>query len=260
MGRARHWTAEHQSLIQRAAELEAARRINIAAANARVVLYSGDRRFVDTRRDFEAAKKDAKADGRAVDPRFQSWLFWERTAAESRAALTAMYPPEDEARIRSLALGDARVVGWALVFLEADPQCFRAGYVRERLLRYLARIVDRISDEDRRRVRTILVAAVDDPWRPSGVDRYAANPRVQAMRERLGPAQDAAYKEYMRRRLPFVQRREFRWYCRLAAKLGDPGLRGDIQARLSSADEVVMRRALLMIGAIDHRLRPAAQA
>lgn len=195
----------------------------------------------------------AQAAGRAVDPRFQSWLFWSRTAADFHAALLAMYPPEDEARIKSLARGDPQAVAWALVFLEADPRCFRAGYVRERLVRYLARMLDRLSDQDHRRLGAILLAAVDDPWRPSAADRYAGHPRVQAMREKLGSALNVAHEEYMRRRLPSVQRREFRWYCRLAAKLEDPAVRGELEARLAAADKVVARRARIMLGAMDRR-------
>jgi hypothetical protein len=171
-----------------------------------------------------------------------------------------MYTREDSERLQALSRGDVHAIPWALMFLEADPRCFRAGYVRERLLRYLARSTSQLSTSNARRLRAVLVRAVDDPWRPSGQDWTADIPAVQRMRAKLPPDANAGYDAYRQRRLPYVQRREFKWYCRLAAKLDGADLIGDLREREAGDDEVVARRARLMLGAVEQGQRPAPQA
>ena len=89
-----------------------------------------------------------------------------------------MYPPGTDRLIKALALGEPASVGWALVFLEADPRCFRAGYLRERMLRYLARMIDQLGPDEKQRLRTVCLLAVDDPWRPAPHDPVEAGRRM----------------------------------------------------------------------------------
>lgn len=102
----------HRDLLRRAARLEDARRANLAAAEAR----------------------------QGGGP--PAWEAWKRSVALFHEAFREMYPASFEDRLELLR--DGRAGGddlqWALTFLEADPWCFRSGYVKERLLRYLPRM------------------------------------------------------------------------------------------------------------------------
>jgi hypothetical protein len=255
------WTADHDVLLERARRLEEARTLNNATAAARVILHEGKRRRVETEHDFAAAKQRAAAAGTPIDPRFQSWMEWEGTATAARQALRAMYPPETEQSMAALGRGEAMAVGWALVFLEADPRCFRAGYLRERILRYLARMADHLSEDDKRRLRQVTLAAVDDLWRPTPWDL------AREMRLMGGPGDEASWlaefgprlADIRRRTLPLAQRREFKWYCRLASHLAGDDLKNELEARARRDDSVVARRARLVLGAIARRQKPTPQ-
>lgn len=254
------WSTEHESLLEHASRLEEARTVNRALAMARAILHEGDHRVAQTRKDFEAEKQRAAAAGIPVHPKFRSWMEWEDSARAFHEALRAMYPPETDRLINALAVGEAASVGWAIVFLEADPRCFRAGYLRERMLRYLARMIDQLDTDEKRRLRKVTLLAVDDPWRPTPHDPVEAGrrmgPRGQAFHAKFG----AQMAEFQRRRLPVAQRREFKWYCRLAAKLDGDDLNHELEARARADDAVVARRASLMLGAIARKQKPTPQA
>jgi hypothetical protein len=255
------WTADHEVLLERARRLGEARTLNKATASARAILHEGKGGRVETEHDFAAAKQRAAAAGAPIDPRFQSWMEWEGTASAARHALRAMYPPETEQSIAALSRGEATAVEWALVFLEADPRCFRAGYLRERVLRYLARMVDHLGEGDKRRLRQITLAAVDDPWRPTPWDL------AREMRLMGGPGDEASFlakfgprlADIRRRTLPVAQRREFKWYCRLASRLAGDDLKNELDARARADDSVVARRARLVLGAILRKQKPTPQ-
>jgi hypothetical protein len=253
-------TSAHDALRERAARLEEARKANLASARVRVVLHDGDLGIHETRKAFETEKQRANATGTAIDPRFASWVDWESGVSLFREALRAMYPPGTKERTGALAAGDADAVEWALVFLEADPRCFRAGYLRERMLRYLARMTDLISPGDIQRLRRVVLAAVDDPWRPAPFDLEAATVRAGRYGQRFMAQLGPRLADGKHRTLPLAQRREFKWYCRLAAKMDGASLQGELQRRKQSDDSVVARRAGLMLGAIAQKQEPAPQA
>lgn len=69
----------------------------------------------------------------------EAFAAWERRAAEFRAACELMYPQVFWEDVRRLADGDPRAVEPALIFLEADPWCFRSGYAKETVVRLLRR-------------------------------------------------------------------------------------------------------------------------
>jgi hypothetical protein len=254
------WTSAHEALRERAASLEQARKRNLESARARVVLHEGDLGIHETRKAFEAEKQRADATGVAVDSKLASWVTWETNARSFHVALRAMYPPETQERIAALAAGDTGAVGWAVVFLEADPRCFRAGYLRERMLRFLARMTDLLSADDIQRLRRVVLAAIDDPWRPTPFDLEVATARAGRYGRRFMAELGPRLAEGKRRTLPLAQRREFRWYCRLAAKIDGASLQRELDLRKRSDDAVVARRAELMLGAIAHKQEPAPQA
>lgn len=257
---AMQWTAEHDALLDRASRLEAARKLNNATAHARVILHDGPLGIVETGKEFHAEKRRAAATGTAVDPKFRTWIEWEVTARAAREAGDAMWTADIEQRTRSLAARETDAVDWALIFLEAGPRCFRAGYLRERILRYLARMVDRLSADQKSRLRPVALTAVDDPWRPALYDAVESARRMGPYGEKFAAAIGPRLAFIKQRQLPFAQRREFKWFCRLAGKLDDPDLVHALEARVGSDDPVVARRAALMLGAIAQKQEPTPQA
>ncbi len=255
-----HWTAEHEALVERAKRVEEARLRNNACARARVILHEGPLGVVQTSKDFQIEKRRAAATGSPVAETFRTWLAWEDTARVARETRDAMYPPETEPLMRRLAAGDADAVDWALVFLEADPGCFRAGYLRERVLRYLARMIDRLTVDQKHRLRSVALAAIDDPWRPALYDAAERARRMGPFGQKFAAAMGPRLADIQQRQLPFAQRREFKWFCRLAGQLHDPALAHDLGARVQGEDLVVARRAGLMLGAIARKQEPAQQA
>lgn len=76
-----------------------------------------------------------------------------------REAFEAMYSEAFWAEVRSLAGGEHDAVEPALAFLEADPWCFRSGYVKDELMRLLAR--HELTMSERERLESVLLRAVD---------------------------------------------------------------------------------------------------
>jgi hypothetical protein len=58
----------------------------------------------------------------------------------SRMARERLYSPAWEANVTALQQGDEAAVEPSIDFLDADPICFRSGYAKERLCRFLSRI------------------------------------------------------------------------------------------------------------------------
>ena len=83
---------------------------------------------------------------------------WIETAKAMWSAQSALYSPDLEAIVERLRSGDPSAVEPAVVFLEADPWCFRSGYLKENLMRYLARIP--LADEMKERLRHVIAAVV----------------------------------------------------------------------------------------------------
>jgi hypothetical protein len=79
-------------------------------------------------------------------------------------AIEAMYPTEWQAVVIALRDGAPWAIDPAIDFVDADPRCFRSGYEKERLCRYLGRI----DLEEAQRIRVAVVArrVLDGPPRP----------------------------------------------------------------------------------------------
>jgi hypothetical protein len=81
-----------------------------------------------------------------------------------RGATHSMYPEplwgEIKSRLRS---GDAAATEAAIVFLEADPWCFRSGYEKAELMKHLARVD--LDGRDQERLRGVVVHVIQQPHR-----------------------------------------------------------------------------------------------
>jgi hypothetical protein len=84
---------------------------------------------------------------------------WREAAARFHVAVAGLYSEDFLAEVRRLQAGDAGAVETALNFLEADPWCFRSGYVKENLMRFLVRA--RLTPSERQRVEQVLLRVVD---------------------------------------------------------------------------------------------------
>jgi hypothetical protein len=93
------------------------------------------------------------------DPASGGAEAWRDAAAALRDAVGGLYSPTLSEAVDGLKAGDPRAVEPAIVFLEADPWCFRSGYLKERLARYLPRNV--LTIQQRERLEVVLVNAVD---------------------------------------------------------------------------------------------------
>jgi hypothetical protein len=103
-----------------------------------------------------------------------------------------MYPGELEDAMRALARRDAtsgEAIETVFLFLEADPWCFRSGYVKQELLRRLAN--RQLAPADRERLTDVLLRHVDAGDRRElpcacKLARRHATPRLRAeLKQRL---------------------------------------------------------------------------
>ncbi len=115
----------------------------------------------------------------------EAYAAWKRATERNRSAVNAMYSAEFRVQVRRLAAGGRDAVDPALVFLEADPWCFRSGYVKEELLRLLAR--HQLSPHEQARLEPVLLRAVDagDRREFSRSCKLAARNKTPHLREEL---------------------------------------------------------------------------
>jgi hypothetical protein len=76
----------------------------------------------------------------------------------SRMARERLYSPAWEANLTALQQGNEAAVDASIDFLDADPICFRSGYAKERLCRFLARID--LTEVQRTRLQPIVTKAL----------------------------------------------------------------------------------------------------
>lgn len=122
-----------------------------------------------------------------------------------------MYPVEFFELLREIPNGSDQAIDEAIIFLEADPWCFRSGYVKAAIVRRLGSRA--IGADNQRRLRSVIMQVID--------------------------AGD---------------RREFRWYARLARRLDSAELREALIQRLTSAEPGVRRRAFWILEALPFEL------
>ena len=80
----------------------------------------------------------------------RAWRATARTSAEATRAFYARFT----GLARPIRAGDRGAIDAAIQFLEADPWCFRSGYVKAELMSALAHAP--LGDDDRRRLRAVV--------------------------------------------------------------------------------------------------------
>jgi hypothetical protein len=73
----------------------------------------------------------------------------------------AMYPPSFWRCLDAVKSGDRTGLEPILCFLEADPWCFRSGYVKADLIRAVVRLD--LTEAEKARLRRVVLLVVDDP-------------------------------------------------------------------------------------------------
>ena len=126
----RAWTASSQQLLELAKQVDTAHKL-VHTTYAQ--------------RDDSPAARDA----------------WVQATASLRDALNLMYGgyPFDD-RILDIRRADTAAVETAIRFLETDPQCFGAGYVKGRLIRALKAVP--LAPSQVTRLTNALMRAIDD--------------------------------------------------------------------------------------------------
>lgn len=113
-----------------------------------------------------------------LDPNDPATRDWMDATARWHLILDRLYPAvfwADFATLKQARRRDEATGGWtrssappesvetAIRFLEADLDCFRSGYVKERLIRHLVR--QDLGGEALRRLRRVVLSALDRPAR-----------------------------------------------------------------------------------------------
>jgi hypothetical protein len=95
------------------------------------------------------------------DKSTEAWAAWEAATKVFWLAYRDFYedgvPDTHAAKVRA---GDATAIERAVQFLELDPQCFRSGYAKERLLRAVKSA--QLTQSQIERLRVAMMKAVDD--------------------------------------------------------------------------------------------------
>lgn len=84
---------------------------------------------------------------------------WDEAARKFHEAARLLYSEDFEASLERLRAGDPIAVEPAITFLEADPWCFRSGYAKETILRFLPRAT--LMEGQVARLRVVVLHAVD---------------------------------------------------------------------------------------------------
>jgi hypothetical protein len=161
----------YETFLEGAEQLEAlgfgldGERLEVAKARRRPPLTLGGDQLGEAARIRRAAQLVDEKHSRlnkAADERDQdreAWTRWEDAAREWHEAMALLYPKEFWDGIERLRRGDAAAIEPAITFLEVDPWCFRSGYAKETILRFLKRAD--LSVEQSARLRAVILAAVD---------------------------------------------------------------------------------------------------
>ncbi len=88
-----------------------------------------------------------------------AYAAWVAALEAWHKAFDSMYPPEFFESLREIPKGSAKAIDEAITFLEADPWCFRSGYVKAAVVRRLGSIA--IGDDNQRRLRKVIMQVID---------------------------------------------------------------------------------------------------
>jgi hypothetical protein len=132
----------------------------------------------------------------------EAWAEWEGATRLFQRAYVDLYEPGEDTHAAEIRAGDATATEIAVRFLELDPQCFRSGYEKERLLRALKSAP--LTDSQVERLRAAMMHALDAGARRELGDWCRLAPRLDIHRIRT------LLSARLESREPDVQRRA-RW-------------------------------------------------
>jgi hypothetical protein len=111
-----------------------------------------------------------------------AWAEWEGATQLFHRAYVDLYEPGEDTHAAEIRAGDATATEIAVRFLELDPQCFRSGYEKERLLRALKSA--RLTEAQVERLQVAMMNAVDAGARRELGDWCRLAPRLDIDRIR----------------------------------------------------------------------------
>lgn len=143
--------------------------------------------------DHAAKMEQASLRVRATAPHRQDlsgFAEWSEAAGWWHETLAAIYPRSFMQAIEAVRAGDRSGFEPVVRFLEADPWCFRSGYVKEGIISALAHL--ELSEPEKERLRPVVITFVDYP-KPRrelrayvNLSRRISNPQLlAALNERL---------------------------------------------------------------------------
>jgi len=88
-----------------------------------------------------------------------AYAAWVAAVEAWHKAYDSMYPREFFESLREIPKGSAKAIDEAITFLEADPWCFRSGYVKAAIVRRLGSMA--IGDDNQRRLRKVIMQVID---------------------------------------------------------------------------------------------------
>jgi hypothetical protein len=123
----------------------------------------------------ERANKALRGTSR-IDPDPERHDEWSARLGWFDENLSAVYTDEFVAAVAAVKAGDQSALEYVVRFLEADPWCFRSGYMKASLIPAIARLD--LNEQMRRRLASVVLTVVDDRRRRREIRRYGALARA----------------------------------------------------------------------------------
>ncbi len=111
--------------------------------------------WLDSAAELRRADQDLHRLALARDTGATAWRAWEEAATRSKELVQRFYAPLETA-MPSLRRGEPPAVAAALDFLEADPWCFRSGYMKADIMHALANAPSLGAQARKRAQRVVL--------------------------------------------------------------------------------------------------------
>jgi hypothetical protein len=132
-------------------------------------------RSATERRSLIAPTRRSRATGASRRTRSVTKPGWPTWAEET---LRGVYTVGFWRAVAAVKAGDATGLEYCIRFLEADPWCFRSGYMKEQLIPAITQF--KLDESMRDRLRAVVIAVVDDPRRRRDIRYYGKLARAVA--------------------------------------------------------------------------------
>ena len=109
--------------------------------------------------DVEATQRQVNATAKRRDVSLEDEQLWSEACEAARIALDTLYSPDLDDLVAGIAGASPESSEAAIVFLEVDPWVFRSGYMKQKILKRLARA--RLTEPDRLRLQRFLISALE---------------------------------------------------------------------------------------------------